>query len=157
MAYDPDLPYPAATDVDHNRAGNPARWTCRYCGFTETGPLTTDAEARRCRAHEYRCPSRPADNVPTGDDRAVYQAVHAAGLRRDLLALPLHAGDREGLLRRTWIVEFRRRRALRAEIRRTRGRIADILARAKALGIDDGWHDYFPPEETDWNDHSAVG
>ena len=102
MPYDPTLPIPAATDIDTCRpTEEPAWWSCRFCGFTESGPMTTDAEARRCAAHEYRCPKRPADDVPWQHERAAYQFVHAAGLRRELVMLSCNLDDRRALLRRT--------------------------------------------------------
>jgi hypothetical protein len=146
MAYDPKLPDPAAIDIDPHLAGKPARWTCRHCGFTETGLLTTDAVTRRRAAHECRCPERPTCDVPTDTERDAYQSVHAAGLRRDLLNLFLRISDRERLLRRTWIFEIRARRSLRREIEATWCEVAGVHAHAISLGLDDSWHEsYLPP------------
>lgn len=142
MPYDPNLPIPAGADIDPFRPKDtPARWTCRYCGLHETWPLTTDAEARRCAAHEYRCPKRPADDIPTDYERAAYQSVHAAGLRRDVLGLSLLLKDKRTLFYQTWIFQFRTRRAIRDDIAAIRGRIAGVHAHALTLGLDDGWSD----------------
>lgn len=96
--------------------------------------MTTDAEERRCSAHEYRCPERPTDDIPWQYERAAYQDVHAAGLRRDLLL-----DDKRTLLRRTWFFDFQGRRALRSEIAIHQGRVAGIHAYALTLGLDSGW------------------
>lgn len=141
MPYDPNLPIPAATDIDDRRTKDPALWSCRYCGFTESGPMTTEAEARRCAAHEYSCQKRPADDIPWQYERAAYQFVHAAGLRRDLLVLSCNIDDRRELLRRTWFFDFAGRRAHRAAIDDLSGRIVGISAHALAIGLDSEWHD----------------
>lgn len=147
MPYDPNLPIPAATDIDERRPKDAlAYWTCRYCGFREAGQLTTDAEARRCAAHEYRCPKRPASDTPHDHERAAYQAVHAAGLRRDVLVKSLLLNDKFTLLRRTWFFEFRTRRALRDDITEIQYLIAGIHVRARKLGLDPGWSEpHFRP------------
>lgn len=147
MPYDPNLPIPAATDIDERRPKDAlAYWTCRYCGFHEAGRLTTDTEARRCAAHEYRCPKRPDDDTPLDYERAAYQAVHAAGLRRDVLGLSLLLDDKRTLLRRTWFFEFRIRRALRDDIAALHGRVAGVHAHALILGLDAGWYEpHFRP------------
>lgn len=137
MPYDPDLPDPSDEDLAPN--GRQAWWTCRYCDLRETGNLTVTAEARRCAAHEYDCLERPESEPPTTYDRAAYQTVRAAGLRRDIDYLSRIIDDRTAILVRTWIFEFRTRRAYRAEIRRLEYRIAGIHAHARAIGLDDGW------------------
>ena len=146
MPYDQTLPIPAAADLDDRRTEDPAWWSCRYCGFTESGPLTTDAEARRCAAHEYQCPKRPADDIPWQYERAAYQFVHAAGLRRELVMLSCNLEYRRELLRRTWFFDFSGRRAHRVAIDDLSGRIVGVHARALALGLGDGWDDqHFHP------------
>lgn len=140
MPYDPNLPIPAATDIDQRRPKDAlAYWTCRYCGFHEAGPLTVDAEGRRCAAHEYRCPKRPSSDTPRDHERAAYQAIHAAGLRRDVLGVSLLLEDKRILLRRTWFFEMRIRRAIQEDIVALQGRLAGIYAHALTLGLDDGW------------------
>lgn len=136
--YDTNLPIPAAADIETGRA---AWWACRFCGFIESGPLAISAEARRCAAHEYRCQARPASNIPSEHERAAYQVVHAAGLRRDLLVLACNLDDRMELLRCTWFFDFAGKRAHKNEIAKLNGRIAGIHAHALALGLDDGWSD----------------
>lgn len=101
--------------------------------------MTTDAEERRRSAHEYRCPDRPTGDIPWQYERAAYQDVHAAGLRRDLLVQSLLLDDKRTLLRRTWFFDFRGRRELRSEIAIHQGRIAGIHAYALTLGLDSGW------------------
>jgi len=140
MPYDPNLPIPA--DIDERRPKDElAYWTCRYCGFHETGHLTADTEARRCAAHEYRCPKRPASCVAHEYERDAYQAIHAIGLRRDLIELYLLLDNRFTLLRRTWFFELRIRRALRDDIAALQGRVVGVYAHAIALGLDYGWYD----------------
>jgi hypothetical protein len=142
MPYDPTLPIPAATDIDTRRpAEEPAWWSCRFCGFTESGPMTPYAEVRRCAAHEYRCPKRPADDVPGQHERAAYQFVHAANLRRELVRLSCNLDDRHALLRRTWFFDFSGRRAHRAAIDDLSSQVVGVHARALALGLSDGWDD----------------
>jgi hypothetical protein len=108
--------------------------------------MTTDAETRRHAAHEYQCPKRPADNAPWQHERAAYQFVHAAGLRRELVMLSCNLDDRRALLRRTWFFDFQGRRAHRATIDDLSSRIVGVHARALALGLGDGWDDpHFRP------------
>jgi hypothetical protein len=103
--------------------------------------LTANAEARRHAAHEYRCPKRPADDSPGEHERAAYQFVHAAGLRRDLDLLSRCIDDQRALLNRTWFLDFSGRRACRATIADLSRRIAGVHAHALTLGLDDGWSD----------------
>jgi hypothetical protein len=140
MTYDPNLPIPSSDDIAPLRVTK-STWTCRYCGFTESGNTTTKAEKRRCAAHEYRCPERPVEDLPTEGDRVAYQSVHAAGLRRDLVVLSCNLDDRVELLRYTWFFDFAGKREHKAEIEKLRGRIAGVNAYALALGLDDGWSD----------------
>lgn len=147
MPYDPNLPTPRWDDhapnwqPSHKTDGGPAWWSCSYCGFHESGNLTTDAESMRCAAHEYRCPKRPAGDVPTDYERAAYQMVHAAGLRDDIAYATNIINDKLVILRRTWFIEFGTRRSIRNEIKVWEGKIAGIHARALSLGLDRGWSD----------------
>lgn len=144
--FDPTLPVPTAADIDDRRTEDQAFWACRFCGLTEFGPLTTNAETRRSAAHEYQCPKRPADDIPWQHERAAYQAVHAAGLRRDLNMLAEQINDRRALLSRTWFFKFSGRRAQRDAIDELSCLIAGIHAHALTLGLDDGWDDqHFRP------------
>lgn len=148
MVYDPALPTPTQNDLDNLRVEDPAWWSCRFCGFTESGPMTTDAQARRCAAHEYRCQHRPFADTPFPHEWAAYQFVHAAGLRRDLDLLSRGLDDRRELLNRTWFLDFAGRRAHKDAIADLNGRIAGVHAYALTLGLGDGWSnpDFRPSE-----------
>lgn len=138
--YDPNLPTPAADDIDPGRTyDSSAQWTCRYCGAQETGPLTITAAVVRRVAHEYQCPLRPASDTRTPREREIYLAVHADGLRREIAEAFIRLEDKQELLRRTWFFEFRTCRSIRSEIEALKCHITGIYAHALTIGLKGDW------------------
>lgn len=138
--YDTTLPYPSGSDMAISR-GTESRawWQCHYCELVEAGALTTEAEALRCAAHECSCPSRPSGDRPSEYELSAYQAVHSAGLRLEIISVERILADKRWILRRTWILEFRTRRAIKREITALKGRIAAVYVKAEMLGLNPGW------------------
>lgn len=137
--YDPNLPAPAADDVDPESMDGTPQWTCRYCGAQETGPLTIEAAAVRRVAHEYLCLLRPASHTRTPYELEIYQDVHADGLLRDIREAFTQLEDKQELLRRTWFFEFRTRRSIRSEIEELKCHITGIYAHALTIGLKGDW------------------
>jgi hypothetical protein len=101
--------------------------------------LTTEAEGRRCLAHEAVCPQRPEGMNLTNTEIFAFQTTYAVALRRQLVSLQAQASHVERLIARSWWFELRRRRALRRELESTNGRILDVYAMAEQIGLGVGW------------------
>lgn len=80
-----DLPPAGAGDVHPEGSG---AWRCRHCGRGEEGiRLTRTAEVTRCRAHEARCPGRPAHTPLTDQEQHAVEAVWLPVIRRHVAVL----------------------------------------------------------------------
>lgn len=149
------LPEPTSLDlrVPHRGEEDPSWWTCRYCGITEAGlNLTTEAEGRRCLAHEAICPKRPDGMNLTNTEIFAFQTTYAVALRRQMICLKSEAGHIERRIARSWWFELRLRRSLRRQLEGVLSRILDVYTIAEQIGLGVGWEQRgypFPIDRTD--------